>query len=546
MAKIESFYKLIQPEPDARDVSENDHNGFVASTFGGFKNMLAVSGSRLSKYTMYDDMDDDTVISRALTLLADEVTGNYSKSIGLPLEAKFNIPESVKNADTVMNTVKEVLRHWIEVQDLTTRMHGIIRNMLKYGDCYFIKVEKFAKWEFVHPRYVIGAAVAKNDRTKIIKWYISPEYNGSKSTEKDVLGSNKGKRALELPGSQMMRFTLNDGMTHDEAFAVDNSVLRNIMIVHKQKKLLEAAMVIYRIVRAPERKVFYIDTGGMNPRRSKTYLEEIKNSVNQKKMPNARNGHGSKQGQMGEGGGQGKANASDTLYDAHSMSEDYFLAQGKDGKGSRIEVLPGGQSLGETGDLDYFVAKEASGLGIPRSMMPSLSGDGNGALFNDGRLGQSYIEELRFSQLTERFQRHIETVLDAEFKMYIRQIGITVDNTLFDIELPPPSNFGVYRQQELDAALMATYTQVDTIPYIAKKFAMARYLNMTPDEIVENEHAKMIELGYNPDKMSDEEIKTVTTMIYGGDMAAGGDDGLGDDGLGDDEDLMTPDSDEKL
>ena len=215
-----------------------------------------------------------------------------------------------------------------------------------------------------------------------------------------------------------------------------------------------------------------------------------------------------------------------------------------DGKGSRIETLPGGQNLGSIEDLDYFGDKVFRGLRIPLSYMKE--GDSGGAVFNDGKLGQSYIVELRFSLYVQRLQASLERVMDEEFKSYLKSIGINIDNGMFKIKLPEPSNFGKYREQEMDAALLGMFGSADALPYLAKKFSMKRYLKLTDEEILENERAKLIEIGENPDNYDPAvlaKIYSPESMDMGGDMGGmgGGDFGGGELSAGD---MMTPEGGE--
>ena len=154
-----------------------------------------------------------------------------------------------------------------------------------------------------------------------------------------------------------------------------------------------------------------------------------------------------------------------------------------------------------------------------------------GGLFNDGKVGVAYIEELRFSLYIERLQGHIEQVLDKEFKRYLSKNNIIIDETLYKLRLPEPSNFGTYRQQELDAALLNNYSSADNVPYLSKRFIMSRYLQLSDDEIMLNERMIQEERGIDPD----EHIQDRFVKIYNPEALAGeeGDDlGLGGGGGG--------------
>jgi hypothetical protein len=285
------------------------------------------------------------------------------------------------------------------------------------------------------------------------------------------------------------------------------SVLRPVHRAHKQKELLEDSVVIYRIQRAPERRVFYIDVGKMPPQRTKQYLEQIKNEIKQKKVPTFNGG----------------TNEVDSVYNPQSMSEDFFFAQRADGRGSRVETLPGGAGLGELSDLEYFMNKVFRGLRIPYSYMYQEQDGGQGGIFNDGRTGVAYIQELRFALYVQRLQRFFEVVLDKEFKEYLRFAGIIINDEDWMLKLPEPQNFGKYRQQELDAALLNGFAQADQIPYMSKRFIMERYLQLDDAEIIRNEQMLREEKMLPSD---DSNLNQDLTKLYRPeDMGMEGDDG---------------------
>jgi hypothetical protein len=207
------------------------------------------------------------------------------------------------------------------------------------------------------------------------------------------------------------------------------------------------------------------------------------------------------------------------------MSEDFFFAQRPDGKGSRVETLPGGQGLGELTDLEYFQNKVFRGLRIPVSYMTEGQ---EGAQFNDGKVGIAYIQELRFALYISRLQGYINRVVDKEFKRYLRIAGIHVDPTCFKLVLPSPENFGIYRQQALDAELLNTLSSASAIDGMAKRFAFKKYGQFTDEDLLVNERMLAEERGLDPDNITRAEMM----KLYGpapeaGDMMGGDMGGMG-------------------
>ena len=174
------------------------------------------------------------------------------------------------------------------------------------------------------------------------------------------------------------------------------------------------------------------------------------------------------------------------IFVKNSMNEDYFFPVTADGRGSSVEVLPGGQNLGEIDDLRYFNNRLARGLRVPSSYLPT-GPDDNTTPLSDGRVGTAMIQEFRFNQYCERLQSYMSMTLDEEFKLFLRWRGFNIDSGLFSLRFNPPQNFAAYRQSELDNARVSTFTTMEAVPYISKRFALERFLGLSEEEIAKNE-----------------------------------------------------------
>jgi hypothetical protein len=202
------------------------------------------------------------------------------------------------------------------------------------------------------------------------------------------------------------------------------------------------------------------------------FVERVKTEIHQRRIPSK------------TGGG---TSVIDSAYNPLSTNEDYFFPQTAEGRGSKVETLPGGTNLGEIDDLKYFTNKLVRGLRIPSSYLPAAAQDEGQSSFNDGRVGTAYIQELRFNKYCERLKNLIAEVFNQEFKRYLLEKGINVDIAMFDLLFQPPQNFASYRQSELDNQRIGTFAQIQAIPFISNRYAMKRFLGMSDSELAENE-----------------------------------------------------------
>jgi hypothetical protein len=273
-----------------------------------------------------------------------------------------------------------------------------------------------------------------------------------------------------LDAKHIVHLSLNEGL--DFFWPFGQSILENIFKVYKQKELLEDAVLIYRVQRAPERRVFKIDVGNMPSHMAMQFVERVKNEMHQRRIPPV------------SGGG---ASMMDASYNPLSINEDFFFPfNGENGRGSSVEPLPGGANLGEIDDLKYFNNKMARGLRVPSSYLPTGPDDSDRAM-NDGRVGTALIQEYRFNQYCMRLQKLIMQKLDDEFKMFMRWRGFNIDSGLFNLTLTEPQNFASYRQSELDTSRIGSFMQLEQLPYMSKRFMMQRFLGLSEEEIVENQ-----------------------------------------------------------
>jgi hypothetical protein len=444
-------------------------------------------------------MDNDSEVNAALDILAEFCTQTNDEN---GTNFKFNFFKDATNSEITI--LGQYLKQFCKLQKFETRMFRIFRNVFKYGDAIFIRDPETKKWFHVDPAKLTRIIVNESEG-KVPEQYVIKDVNlnftsmvattpfqtagnitgGGNPNTGYFTGSGKGMVG-NAPQQSGSRFNIQDGevainaehVVHlslseglDQNYPFGNSLLETIFKVYKQKELLEDAIIIYRVQRAPERRVFYVDVGNMPSHLAMQFVERVKTEIHQRRIPSS------------TGGGN---NVVDSSYNPLSINEDYFFPQTAEGRGSKVETLPGGTNLGEIDDLRYFTNKLVRGLRIPSSYLPTGADDGASS-FQDGRVGTAYIQELRFNNYCERLQGLIAEDFNQDFKRYLLEKGVNIDTSMFDLEFQAPQNFAAYRQSELDNARVPTFTQMSGIPYVSNRFALERFLGMSKEEIAENE-----------------------------------------------------------
>ena len=448
--------------------------------------------NRTERYVQYDQMDQDSEINAALDTIAEFSTQKETKNL-LPFEINYKDDAT----ESEVNALETGLRQWCNINDMERRVFGMFRASIKYGDQFFIRDPETYKLIWIDPSDVSKAIVNESNGKEIDQYIIknvalnlqdmvavdtkktanvaqkgqTTSYTTPPNTNAGVYHGNYNSSNTEyaIDASNVVHIALTDGMSANWPFGT--SILESVFKVYKQKELLEDSIIIYRVQRAPERRVFYIDVGNMPAHKAMAFVERVKNEVHQTRIPNK------------TGGG---TNVMDAAYNPLSIMEDYFFAQTAEGRGSKVDVLQGGDNLGEIDDLKYFNNKLMRGLRVPSSYLPTGGEDGTAA-YNDGRVGTALIQEFRFSKYCERIQAILQTSLDNEFKLFLRHRGIEIPSSLFDLQFTEPQSFSQYRDIELESQRANLFSQIEGVGYLSRRFLMKKYLGLTEDELVENE-----------------------------------------------------------
>jgi len=492
--------------PDANRDKTTHAGNIQAAKFSSYMNEVYTgTPNRLDRYAQMDQLDQDSEINQALDTIAEFCT-QFDPKTDTPFDIHYNGTPS----DTEVKLIKKTLKQWCRINDFDKRLFRTVRSTLKYGDQFFIRDPETLEWLWIDPtqltkviinetkgkkpeQYVIrnmGLNIFDKTATDIVRHdtqYMSmnsvPGVSGNPASMSTSGMRNFGSSSLPsnevgIDASHIVHFSMTEGMDLNWPFGT--SILEPVFKTFKQKELLEDAIIIYRVQRAPERRVFTIDTGTLPAHMAMAYVERVKNEIHQRRIP-SRTGGGS--------------TVMDGSYSPMAMMDDFFFAKSSDGRGSTVTPLPGGENLGQIDDLKFFTNKMMRALRIPSSYMPTGPDDGTAA-YADGKVGTAFIQEFRFNKYCQRIQSLLAPVFDNEFKLFMKYKGLEIDASTFDLRFVAPQNFAAYREIELNASRVNVFNQIHDIPYMSKRFVLKKYLGLDEDEIIENEEMWMEE---NPD-----------------------------------------------
>jgi len=476
-------------------------NGNTSSVDPGFRNFASQlpdvyigHPNRIERYNQYEQMDMDSEVNAALDIIAD-----FSTQTNTENGTGFDLYFKDKPTDNEIKIIREQLQQWVSLNQFNKRLFKLFRNTIKYGDQVFLRDPETFKlfWTEMHKvvKVIVNEAEGKKPEQYLVKdininfqnltsttvassdTYINhPQMGGSSGAYTQPTTSYSGgtrfshaQNEAAIDAEHVMHLSLTEGLDLNWPFG--NSILESIFKIFKQKELLEDAVIIYRIQRAPERRIFKIDVGNMPTHMAMAFVDRIKNEIHQRRIPTQ------------TGGGQ---NMMDATYNPLSTMEDYFFPVTADGRGSSVDVMPGGQNVGEITDLRFFTNKLFRGLRIPSSYLPTMDDDSERG-FSDGKATTALIQEWRFNQYCKRLQALIVEPLDQEFKMSMRWRGVNIDNNLFELRFNEPQNFAKYRQAEVDQVRIQAFSQLEGVGYLSKRFILKRYLDLSEEEMQQND-----------------------------------------------------------
>ena len=413
--------------------------------------------------------------------------------------------------DNIKKTIRDEFKYIKDLLDFDSKSHEIFRNWYIDGRLYYHKVidldnprdgiQELRYIDALKVKYVrqmkkkdINTPALLTPQDK--KLAITPEldeyfeYNPTGGATKSYSPTNGVQGSIKIA---------KDAVTYCTSGLVDRNKHITLSWLHKgikalnQLRMIEDSLVIYRLSRAPERRIFYIDVGNLPKVKAEQYLREVMNRYRSKLVYDANTGEV----------------RDDKKF--MSMLEDFWLPRREGGRGTEITTLPGGQNLGEITDINYFQKKLYKALGVPETR---LGGEGG---FNLGRSSEILRDELRFNKFVGRLRKRFSNMfLDMLKTQLLLKNVITVEDWSgmsehIQFDYIYDNHFAELKQSELFQERMANLSQAE--PYIGKYFSQdylrREILHQTDDEIVEQDKliAAEIEAGLYVDPVAMQQLE---------------------------------------
>ncbi len=416
--------------------------------------------------------------------------------------------ENLRASDGIKNIIREEFKHIKDLLDFDTKAHEIFKNWYVDGRLYYNKVidiknpnEGIQELRYIDPvkmRY-IRKEKKKDDKGNIFntsnvhetdKVYFPEIEEYFLYTPKPVFPVNIGQPGASqaMKGIKFSRESIaycTSGLV-DRNKGTVLSYLQKAIKSLNQLRMIEDSLVIYRLSRAPERRIFYIDVGNLPKVKAEQYLRDVMSRYRNKLV------YDSNTGEMRD----------DKKY--MSMLEDFWLPRREGGRGTEITTLPGGQNLGELSDIEYFQGKLYRSLAVPESR---IAGSGDG--FNLGRSSEITRDELKFAKFVGRLRKRFSALfLDLlKTQLLLKNIvtpedwEIMSEHIQFDFIYD--NHFAELKDKELMEGRLALLMQIE--PYVGRyystEYVRRQILRQRDQEIVEidNQIEAEIAAGVLPD-----------------------------------------------
>ena len=404
--------------------------------------------NRRRRYKDYEEMDEYPEIGAAFDIYADDSTKRGLRGERWAIKSENDM-------------VVEEIENFFETIRLDKLIWDIIRNTVKYGDCFtelILDVNKpqegIKKIKILNPNWILRVENEFGYLKKFLQEI--PNMESLQYAEVGQSNMNRPVKYIELDKNQIVHFRLH---TSDPVFyPYGKSIAALCHRVFRSLRMMEEAMMIYRLSRAPERRIFYVDTGNLPTSKAEMFIERLKQKFKKEKFYNSPRG------------------TVDSRYNPMSMDEDFFVPT-KNGRGTKIDTLPGATNLGEIEDVRYYRDKLLAGLKIPKDYIVEKEQSPE----RKANLAQL---DVKFARTIQRIQVDIETGLENMAKRHLQLRGFPASLIKgVKIKLPEPSDMSSKRKLDVDEQKTRVIQAVQGLNLFSKDSIYREFYDITDDEI---------------------------------------------------------------
>ena len=473
---------VVSPVPPAQE-DGNDH--YVTSGFfGSYVDIEGTFKTEIDLIRRYREMALHPEVDSAIEDIVNEaVVSDLNDS---PVEIELS---NLNASDGIKKTIRQEFKNIKDLLDFDKKSHEIYRNWYIDGRLYYHKViDLKAPNEGIKELRYIDAAKMKfvrhakqqNKELGVRKQELSSVDMAFPELEEYFVYTPKLNQPMSNMGASSdqkgVKFS-KDSITYCTSGLVDRNKGSTLSYLHKsikalnQLRMIEDSLVIYRLSRAPERRIFYIDVGNLPKVKAEQYLRDVMSRYRNKLVYNADTGEIRDDKKM------------------MSMMEDFWLPRREGGRGTEITTLPGGQNLGEITDIEYFKKKLYKALNVPISR---IEGDGG---FNLGRSSEILRDELKFSKFVGRLRKRFSAMfLDMlKTQLLLKNVITPEDWEMMSEHIQFDFLYDNHFSELKEAELMENRINLATLaePYVGKYFSQdyvrRKIIRQTDADILEED-----------------------------------------------------------
>jgi hypothetical protein len=412
-----------------------------------YNELLQVQQLRLGLFRDYESMDTDSIVASALDIYSDESTmkNEYGNILGI---------------QTSNDQIHDVLHNlFYDIINIEFNLWPWVRNMVKYGD-FFLKLDVTEKYGITNVQPMSAYDISRLEghdpaNPQLVQFEFIPQQGSGHVGAKHSL---RGREATLLENYEVAHFRL---LSDSNFVPYGRSILEGGRKVWKQLTLMEDAMLIHRIMRAPEKRVFKLDIGNIPPAEVDNFMQQAINKM--KKAP-----------VMDE-----KTGEYNLRYNIQNLTEDFFLPVRGGDSGTGIESLPG-LTYEATEDVEYLKNKLLASLHVPKAFLGYEEGLGSKATLA--------AEDVRFARTIERIQRILVSELQKIAIVHLYSQGFRDQELVnFDLKLTNPST--IYEQEKIELWNQKTSLAESMIRdgLVSSEWIYKNIFNFTDDQIKEQD-----------------------------------------------------------